>query len=331
MKQRIAWLDLVKLFTIYLVVLGHVTAMMVNGFFMGARLINFISSFHMPLFMLLSGYFVSSKFLQGSFIELLKNKAKQLLLPSLICSLVCCVYLFLFRDIVNFRDEIIGNSWFLKVLFVYYVIFYLLKRLHINDWFLFVASCFMLFLVPYGSTLQINLLFPYFWVGYLLRKYKAFEKTTSWTFTSLFVMLYAGGYYLQCLYDIPNCIQISIETIPSVWCWVLLRYFVAFTGSMSIICLFSVLNNKIRVNNTFLSISSYGKYTLGIYVLQTILVINVFPDTLAWYVESELLLDIVVAPLLSIVILALCLWLILVLSKNKTIDLLLFGGQYYKR
>lgn len=331
MKQRVAWLDLVKLFTIYLVVLGHVTAMMVNGFFMGARLMNFIYSFHMPLFMLLSGYFVSSKVLQGNFIKLLKNKAKQLLLPSLICSFICCVYLFLVRDIINFRDEIIGNSWFLKVLFVYYVIIYLLKRLHINDWFLFVASCIVLFLVPYGSTLQINLLFPYFWAGYFLKKYKVLEKTSSWTFTLLFIMLYAGGFYLQRLYEIPNYIKISIETIPSMWHLILLRYFVAFTGSMSVICLFSLLNNKIRENKTFLRIAGYGKYTLGVYVLQTILIINVFPDTLAWYVESEWLLDCVVAPLLSIGFLILCLYLINLISKNKTLDLLFFGGQYYKQ
>lgn len=331
MKQRVAWLDLVKLFTIYLVVLGHVTGMMVNGFFMGARLINFIYSFHMPLFMLLSGYFVSSKVLQGNFIKLIKNKAKQLLLPSLICSFICCVYLFLFRDITNFRDEIIGNSWFLKVLFVYYVIFYLLKRLHINDWFLFAASCIVLFLVPYGSTLQINLLFPYFWGGYLLRKHNVFEKTSSWTFTLLFVMLYAGGYYLQRLYNIPNYIQISIETIPSMWHLMLLRYFVAFTGSMSVICLFSVLINNMRENKAILSIASYGKYTLGVYVLQTIFVVNVFHDTLAWYVESEFLLDVVVAPCLSLAFLVLCLWLIHILSKSKELDLLLFGGQYYTK
>ena len=75
-------------------------------------------------------------------------------------------------------------------------------------------------------------------------------------------------------------------------------------------------------------IAQYGQWTLGVYVLQTILVINIFPDTLAWYVESEWLLDLIVAPLLSLAFLVLCLLLIRWISKNKALGLIFFGGQY---
>ena len=82
--------------------------------------------------------------------------------------------------------------------------------------------------------------------------------------------------------------------------------------------------------NMLNKVATSGKYTLGIYCLQTILVANIFPDTLAWYVESEALLDLVIAPTLSVGFLALCLELIRVFSKNNILDLLFFGGQYYK-
>lgn len=164
-KHRIVYLDLVKLFTIYLVILGHVIAMMVNGYTVGGRLYSLIYSFHMPLFMLLSGYFVSSSTLNKPFGEFLFAKVQQLLLPAITCTLIVCVYLYIFRGTVDYRTEVIGNSWFLKTLFVYYVLFYLLKRIEANDWVLFVLSCVILFLIPHGSTLQINLLFPYFWGG----------------------------------------------------------------------------------------------------------------------------------------------------------------------
>lgn len=36
--NRILYLDLVKLFTIYLVIIGHVIAMMVNGYTVGGRM-----------------------------------------------------------------------------------------------------------------------------------------------------------------------------------------------------------------------------------------------------------------------------------------------------
>ncbi len=164
-EKRILYLDLVKLFAIYLVILGHTVSAMECGSITNNKLYAFIYSFHMPLFMLLSGYFVSSRLREMPVMELLKKKGLQLLLPAITCTLVCCVYLWLTKEQPNFRDEVIGNSWFLKTLFVYYILFGLLKRLPANDWVLCVASCAALFVIPGCSSLQVNLLFPYFWGG----------------------------------------------------------------------------------------------------------------------------------------------------------------------
>lgn len=332
-SKRIVYLDLLKLVTIYLVIEGHVIAMMVNGFYVGGRLYAFIYSFHMPLFMLLCGYFVSARAMQDSFVKLLMTKAKQLLLPSVTCSVMCCIYLFLARNGVSIRDEIIGNSWFLKVLFVYYVIFYLLKHTRINDEIILPISCLLLFVIPGGATLQINLLWPFFVCGYLLRKYSVLDKFSfSWGYAIGFVLLFIASYSLQCNLEIPNYVPINFETLYAQWYIILLRYVVGISGSLATIAMISIIYKHFGSSSILLSkFAKYGQWTLGVYVLQTFLVINVFPDTLAWYVESELLLDAVVAPLLSVGFLALCLWLIYWLSKNKTIDLLMFGGLYYKR
>lgn len=332
-SKRIIYLDLVKLATIYLVILGHTIAMMVNGFTVGGRLYAFIYSFHMPLFMLLCGYFVSARAMQGSFGMLLMTKAKQLLLPSVTCAAICCIYLYLARNGVSFRDEIIGNSWFLKVLFIYYVIFYLLKHTRINDEIILPMSCLLLFVIPGGATLQINLLWPFFVCGYLLRKYSVLDKFGfSWGYAIGFVLLYIASYLLQRNLDIPNYVPINIETLYGQWYIILLRYVVGFSGSLATIAVISIIYKHFGTSSVLLSkIAKYGQWTLGVYVLQTILVINVFPDTLAWYVESEVMLDLVVAPILSIVCLLLCLCIIHLFSKNKILDLLMFGGQYYKK
>lgn len=50
-----------------------------------------------------------------------------------------------------------------------------------------------------------------------------------------------------------------------------------------------------------------------------------------WFVDSELMLDLVVAPLLAFVFLVVCLFIIRITSKSKWLDLFLFGGQYYKK
>lgn len=332
-KTRVLYLDAVKLLTIYLVILGHTIAMMGNGYAIGVRLYTFIYSFHMPLFMLLCGYFVSTRAMQGSFGMLLMNKAKQLLLPSVTCAVICCIYLFLARNCVSFRDEIIGNSWFLKVLFVYYVIFYLLKQTRINDEIILPISCLLLFVIPGGTTLQINLLWPFFVCGYLLRKYSVLDKFAfSWGYAVGFVLLFIVIYSLQRNWGIPNYIPINIETLYGQWYIILLRYVVGLSGSLAIIALISIIYKHFGSSSILLSkFAKYGQWTLGVYVLQTILVINVFPDTLAWYVESEVMLDLVVAPILSLTFLVACLFLINLFSKNKILDLLMFGGQYYKK
>ena len=327
-KQRIVYLDLVKLFTIYLVILGHVIAMMVNGYSVGEKLYSFIYSFHMPLFMLLSGYFVSSRSLEMPFLVLLKTKAQQLLLPVVTCTVICCIYLFFFRGLVNYRDEIIGNSWFLKTLFVYYVLFYLLKRTNVNDILMLFGSCAILFLMPHASSLQVNLLWPYFVGGYLMRRYDIISKVSfSWKFALLFLLLFGCTFMMQRKLGIPNYIAINVDSIQSQWHLILLRYIVAFSGSMTTITLISMIF-KYFENNAMTKIAKYGQWTLGVYVLQTILVANIFPDTLAWYVESEFLLDVVIAPALSITFLLICLLFICVLSRNKTLDLFFLGGQY---
>lgn len=328
---RVIYLDAVKLFTIYLVILGHVLMMMVGGYVVGSKLINFIYSFHMPLFMLMSGYFVSRRSTEKPLFSFLALKGRQLILPAVSCTIVCCIYLFMARGGGDYRAEIIGNSWFLKTLFVYYVLFYVLKHIRCSDWLLFVVSCLLLFVVPGCSTLQVNLLWPYFWGGYFLRKHHTLERlSSSRKVFTVFLLLYIVSYGIQLYWKIPNYVPVNINTLTSEWQHILLRYIVAFSGSITVILLFAMLDMTIHQNKCYQSIAKYGQYTLGIYVLQTILVANIFPDTLAWYVESEWLLDTVIGPVVSMGFLLLCLWLILVMSKNRVLNLLFFGGQYHK-
>lgn len=329
-QQRIEYLDLVKLFTIYLVIIGHVIAMMVNGYIVGEKLNSLIYSFHMPLFMLLSGFFVSSKSEDIPIINIVTKKAKQLLLPSITCTAICLLYLWLVREHVNIRVEIIGNSWFLKTLFVYYILFCVLRKTGLNIWLLMPLSCGVLFILPHASSLQANLLFPYFWGGYLIKRYKLLEKLTfSWSYAILSLLLFAGLYTLQRYWNIPNYVEINIITLQSQWYLILIRYCVAFAGSIATILTISIIYKSTKKYPITTKCARYGKWTLGIYILQTILVVNVFPDAQAWNVESEWLLDFVIAPLLSLAFLIVCIYLIHLISKNKTLDLIFFGGQYY--
>ena len=329
--MRILHLDWSKLLTIYLVILGHVIGMLDPGLLIGGDLVRFIYTFHMPLFVLLSGYFVNSAY-SKPFSSFVSGKAKQLLLPTISCTIIVCVYLYLFRETANYRNEVIGNSWFLKVLFIYFVLTYVLKKTRIDDWILFIVSCFFLFLIPHGYSLQLNLLYPYFWGGLFLRKYDILGKlTSSINYLVVVIIVFFCLYIYQCKNNIPIYIPITIETLFNQWNLILFRYLIGFLGCLAVILSVAFFYKQFNDNNWIINGAKYGQKTLGVYVLQTILVINVFPDVVHMNIRSEFLLNLIVAPIVSLIFLILCLLLIHVLSKNKMLDLFLFGGQYYNR
>ena len=207
-----------------------------------------------------------------------------------------------------------------------------MKKTHINDWILFMGSCILLFVIPGCSSLQVNLLFPYFWGGYFLKKYQVLERLSgSWKYASLFLLFFSTAYYLQREHGIPNYIEINYTSLRCQGHLILFRYFVGFTGCVTTISIVSLLHKYMKECYFISHVSYYGRWTMGIYVLQTILVSNIFPDILTWYVDSELLLDAIVGPLLSLAFLLVCIDIIHMTSKSKTLDLVLFGGQYYKR
>lgn len=141
-KPRLHWLDYAKIIGIFLVVLGH------SGIPLGA--VNFIYSFHMPLFFFLSGYlFDSSKY--TSLRVFASQRFKQLLIPYFYFNIITYLFwVFIGRkfgndaaiDISVFTPLIgilygtdtgnylvhCGSLWFLACLYVVEIIYYLMAK-----------------------------------------------------------------------------------------------------------------------------------------------------------------------------------------------------------
>ena len=98
MMNRLYWIDSLKFFGIYLVVLGHCT-------FLTEKLDMFIYLFHMPLFYLISG-FLSHKD-KRDFSEILRSSVKRFLVPYFFLgfSVGCGGSFFLMNDIQNCSRE----------------------------------------------------------------------------------------------------------------------------------------------------------------------------------------------------------------------------------
>ena len=86
-KHRILYIDILKLFTIYLVIWGH-AIMHFQPNYGDSTIFQLIYSFHMPLFMMLSGYFAVSS-MELDVKTFFVKKFRQLLLPCISWGIVC--------------------------------------------------------------------------------------------------------------------------------------------------------------------------------------------------------------------------------------------------
>lgn len=120
-SQRKAWIDQAKGIGMILIVLGHI----VQG---SNPLCRWISSFHVPLFFILSGMLIAVRnpYAQKAPKDILLRKAKQLLYPYLTFSLLTVIYT-LIRGKVDQAGQIIwltavfeghNTLWFLPTIFL---------------------------------------------------------------------------------------------------------------------------------------------------------------------------------------------------------------------
>lgn len=107
-KTRIPYLDFLKFFAIASVLLGHSVEQTTGNDFWDNPIWSFIYTYHMPLFMLLCGYFFGSS-LNLSFGELVKKKFVQLVIPSL--SAFVIMYVFVTLSGYNPCPELMDFSW----------------------------------------------------------------------------------------------------------------------------------------------------------------------------------------------------------------------------
>lgn len=125
-KNRIKWVDLAKGLGIILVIIGHCV-------YLGHFVHNWIFSFHMPLFFILSGLF----FKKDDPVHLIRKKYRQLIVPFIVFCAIGTAFTLVIPECRKVSlEEILGdiysgypNSinvssiWFLVCLFIVYILF----------------------------------------------------------------------------------------------------------------------------------------------------------------------------------------------------------------
>lgn len=324
-SNRIVYLDVVKFLAIWMVCIGH--SYFLVDMSKASILYNWIYSFHMPLFMMLCGYF-SLKSYDKALVPFLKQKTIQLLLPTVTISILTIIVCFLIDvpDIaIVARSEAIGGMWFLRTLFFCFVYTYLFKRLGWQDYFTAIGSIVLALILPHGYFLQFNWMLIFFWLGYFLKCYREFYVK----YQALITMFSLLVFIFLCVHEVPKVLTYHILFFSP---WQLFSQFVSgLFGSLSLIGVSYYFCLWFKDDNFLVKkMAEVGMYTLGIYGLQSIILQRVFVkyihfDTLHL---SNWITDFIIVPSIALFSVVFCYYCILFFKKSRIINLFFFGNQY---
>ncbi len=273
LKERNHIIDAGKGLGILLVVLGHslqrnIDSYDANIFF------RIIYSFHMPLFMFLSGCVAK----YGSPQSVTKN-IKRLVLPFFAWYIIAVVVIGIEeRQIPDFVQSIIQlikspdyGLWFLWVLFLCHICFYVLSRVQKLAGVAGAVLAFLLIQIIPVNILGIGLLkiyFVYFVAGYIAIRYKHVytKRRVYYMLLSVIIFIMCFPYWQrvdvgrlsQLLSHFPSGVITHIQYVSK-----LFRYLVGFAGIGMILSLIYLIRN---VKYLIMCLTKIGLYTLEIYV-----------------------------------------------------------------
>lgn len=275
LTERQVFPDFLKAFLIYMVVLGHSLGLLYRGNmdeYWNNGLITFIYSFHMPLFIAVSGFFLggSSK---KSLKDIALNKTKRLIVPICTIAFVTLVALlfspqklnaFLSSPIKGFYDCFTAY-WYLDCLFALMLIVGIFKR-----WTIVIGLCLLLVYeyLPYliFKDLQIVRQLFIFYFAYVLGQHKV--KSIEYFFNYKYIILSVSLVAWAVIIFVGG---INLLHYP---CW--LRILVGLASSISMLVLVNMVYDKIK-NKNIGYLQRIGMNSLGIYILH-VFIIQLLPS-----------------------------------------------------
>lgn len=265
MHNQLDWVLIAKGIGIILVVVGHFIPASSPEYWLTLR--QFIYSFHMPLFFLLSGYLYKPD--KYSYPDLIKNKAKRLLYPFVTIAGIFFVIKSIAGKLVHLDYPVAANSllilltdpvksympllWFIHALFLIFAVYPVLKLLISPLLILLLMVCVNTVLgsdFPVVGKAIANM--PFFIVGNLLgQKVKLLNAPIngSWRFIVISLLVFILAYF-------------ATLTLDGIY---LTQFVVGVAGSLTVITIsHAVAINWPRLKNILLPI---GFYSMSIYLL----------------------------------------------------------------
>lgn len=192
--KRNKYIDLFRGVCISLVVLGHCiqygmgTEYSENGLYYSNTIFKIIYSFHMPAFMLISGFLFAYSTRRKTFTDLVKTKVKTLIIPLLLWLTAEFIVVQISTGNI-FRVSLIESGkkyvlfclenrlWFLWAVFYCSMIVAVVELIggdnkRIQIWIYVLIGCVSIILPNYFSSDLYKYMYPYFLVGYFFSNWK---------------------------------------------------------------------------------------------------------------------------------------------------------------
>lgn len=334
MKARIYYIDAIKAVLMFLVVWGHVIQYTNVKEGLDNCMAAFIYSFHMPMFMMLSGMFFNKQ-LKNECSQMLLKNILRLLLPAFVITF--CLFLLVYVNKPRGLEESISwfwhcRPWFVTILFFCNITTFLIHKVIRHKGFTFILTFLFFCMIP-DISCRILFMYPFFVLGYYINSPyigKTLINSAMGGVTVVFFVLcislkmntsditiYSSPYVL---WSINDGLHIDSTLITAIK-----RYIIGFCGSVSVFYMlkryFCGIGQKIGKSHILQYI---GRQTLGLYLFQ-IAFITMYMGVKNDFTENLTYGKDWLAFILSIVLLISLLVIIKLVRKSRCAKMLLLG------
>lgn len=324
-SKRILWPDLLKAFAITLVVVGHVVTTFDTEHY-NAPVARWIYSFHMPLFMMLSGMFFGYT-LDKPFRSMFVTKCRTLLLPLLSWSLILLAFQVLAAALMGGGKPLqiitlwakaggpLRGYWYLKCLFLYLIVGYVAVWLLKNK-IVAALACIALFLVlPNVNFTRMMIVF--FWAGYaysiLVSRIKGRLIWYLMASGAIMTLCYLLGYYKFTYLGFTPCVVNYSKFL-----------LMGASASLFWMLLFQMIFSKPSGNKAIKFCAWVGTVSLGIYCMHALFYLpEVFGPLLGNITRGATAIYL----LWSLLTIVVCLVLIKLIQMSRILSFLLLGKR----
>lgn len=190
-SNRTIWIDYIKAFAVILMLLGHCIEFG-NGYEYRTNLQNFynpiyvwIYSFHMPLFAIISGFFLVHSISTKTFMQCIWDKVKKVLIPIFCWQFIIVAFNYihsLFRGGGSLKYALLSylniynNMWFLWATFFCSCLIICIHFWVHDNIFVYLICIALTWLIPYYSLQLMLWLLPFFIFGYYCARGNLLEK-----------------------------------------------------------------------------------------------------------------------------------------------------------